>query len=96
MIEYDKRKGWRGPLLNKTYSKKWSEGLEKYDLENSINWKIAIVRKISKFSVEIETQDKIKGVIEYSDISWTKKDFDELLKVNDVIYVEKIIIINLA
>ena len=91
LIEYDKRKGWRGPLLNKTYSKKWSEGLEKYDLENSINWKIAIVRKISKFSLEIETFDKIKGVIEYSDISWTKKDFDELLRVNDVIYVEKII-----
>ena len=91
LIEYDKRKGWRGPLLNKTYSKKWSEGLKKYDLENSINWKIAIVRKISKFSVEIETQDKTKGVIEYSDISWTKKDFDELLRTNDVIYVEKII-----
>ena len=91
LIEYDKRKGWRGPLLNKTYSKKWSEGLEKYDLENSINWKIAIVRKISKFSLEIETFDKIKGVIEFSDISWTKKDFDELLRVNDVIYVEKII-----
>jgi len=91
LIEYDKRKGWRGPLLNKTYSKKWSEGLEKYDLENSIKWKTAIVRKISKFSVEIETHDKIKGVIEYSDISWTKKDFDELLRVNDVIYVEKII-----
>ena len=89
LMEYDKRKGWRGPLLNKTYSKKWYEGLEKYDLENSINWKIAIVRKISKFSVEIETQDKIKGLIEYSDISWTKKDFDELLRVNDVIYVEK-------
>jgi len=34
LIEYDKRKGWRGPLLNKTYSKKWSEGLEKYHLEN--------------------------------------------------------------
>ena len=91
LIEYDKRKGWRGPLLNKTYSKKWFEGLEKYDLENSINWEIAIVRKISKFSAEIETHDKIKGVIEYSDISWTKKDFDELLRVNDVIYVEKII-----
>ncbi|MDC3391258.1 PBP1A family penicillin-binding protein [Candidatus Pelagibacter sp.] len=91
LIEYDKRKGWRGPLLNKTYSKKWSEGLEKYHLENSINWKIAIVRKISKFSAEIETQDKIKGVIEYSGISWTKKDFDELLRVNDVIYVEKIL-----
>jgi len=90
LIKYDKRKGWRGPILNKTYSKKWHEGLEKYYLENSIDWNIAIVRKISKFSVEIETQDQIKGIIEYSDISWTKKEFGELLKENDVVYVKKI------
>ena len=90
LIKYDKRKGWRGPILNKSYSKNWYKGLEKYNLENSINWNIAIVRKISKFSVEIETQYKTKGTIEYSDISWTKKEFDELLKENDIVYVKKI------
>ncbi len=90
LIKYDRRKGWRGPLLNKTYSKKWFEGLEKYELENSIGWKIVIVKKISKFFVEIETKDKIKGKIEYSNISWTKKEFDELFKEGDIIYVEKI------
>ncbi len=90
LIEYDKRKGWRGPLLNKNYSKKWYKGLEKYNLEKSINWKIAIITKISKFSSEIETEDKVKGVIDYSDISWTKKEFDELLKEGDVVYVEEI------
>ena len=90
LIKYDKRKGWRGPILNKNYSKNWHENLEKYDLEGSINWNIAIVKKISKFSAEIETEDKTKGVIEYGDVSWTKKEFDQLLKEGDVIYVEKI------
>ena len=90
LIKYDKRKGWRGPILNKTYSKKWHSGLEKYYLESSINWDIAIIRKISKFSAEIETQDDLKGTIEYSDISWTKKEFDELFKENDVVYVQRI------
>ncbi len=90
LIKYDKRKGWRGPILNKNYSKNWHENLEKYDLEGSINWNIAIVKKISKFSAEIETKDKTKGVIEYGDVSWTKKEFDQLLKEGDVIYVEKI------
>jgi len=90
LINYDKRKGWRGPILNKKYSKKWHNGLEKYYLESSINWDIAIIRKISKFSVEIETQDNTKGIIEYSDISWTKKEFDELFKENDVVYVQRI------
>ena len=90
LIKYDKRKGWRGPLLNKTYSKAWDKDLEKYNLESSINWEIAIVRKISKFSAEIETKNKLKGIIEYSDVSWTKKEIDELLKKGDIIYVEKI------
>jgi len=90
LILYDKRKGWRGALLNKNYGPKWHDDLEKYELEKSINWKIAIVKKITKFIVEIETNEKVKGTIDYSEISWTKKDFDELFKVGDVIYVENI------
>ncbi len=90
LIAYDKRKGWRGPLINKINIKNWSDDLENYDLESSIDWNIAIVKKISKFSVEIETKDKIKGLIEFQDISWTKKEFNELLKRGDVIYVKHI------
>ncbi len=90
LIKYDKRKGWRGALTNKIYNKKWHEGLKKYELEKSINWEIAIIKKIDKFSVEIETKDKVKGTIEYKDISWTKKEFDEILKLGDVVYVEQI------
>ncbi len=89
LIAYDKRKGWRGPLTNKVYNSEWKKDLEKYKLENSINWKLAIVKKINKFSAEIETEDNIKGIIEYQSISWTKKEFNKLLKPGDVIYVEK-------
>ncbi len=89
LIAYDKRKGWRGPLTKKIYNSEWKKDLEKYKLENSINWKLAIVKKINKFSAEIETEDNIKGVIEYQSISWTKKEFNKLLKPGDVIYVEK-------
>ena len=56
LILYDKRKGWRGPLDNKNYKKDWFKDLEKFQLENSINWEIAIVKKINKFSAEIETK----------------------------------------
>jgi len=87
---YDRRKGWRGALSNKNYNSKWSEGLEKYKLEKSINWKVSIIKKIEKFSVEIETQDGFDGIIEYSDISWTKKEFDELFSLGDIVYVKKI------
>ncbi len=90
LIRYDRRKGWRGVLLNKSYTKNWFDGLKKYELEKSINWTIAIVKKIDQFSAEIETKDNIQGVIEYKDISWTKKEFDELLRLGDIIYVKKI------
>ena len=89
LIEYDKRKGWRGPIKNVKFDKNWSKNLEQYELEKSINWKIAIVKKVEKFSIKIETKDKLEGVIKYSDITWTKKELDDLLKVGDIIYVKQ-------
>ena len=90
LIEYDKRKGWRGPLTNKNFNNNWSQNLDKYRLENSIKWKIAIVKKLNQFSAEIQTIDRIDGLIEYSEISWTKKEISELLEEGDIIYVENI------
>jgi len=90
LVAYDKRKGWRGPLSNKNYSENWNNDLKKYNLENSIDWKLAIVKKLNKFSVEIQTEDKHEGIIEFQDISWTKKEFGELLNVGDIVYVKKI------
>ena len=90
LISYDKRKGWHGVLTNKKYEPDWFKDLDKFKLEKSINWQLAIVKVIDKFSVEIETQKKLKGIVEYSDITWTKKEFNELLNVGDVIFVKKI------
>ena len=90
LVNYDKRKGWRGPLLNRKNLNNWYEGLKELGLEKSINWNLAIIKKINKFSVEIETENKLKGFIKYENISWTKKEFNELLKVGDVVYVERL------
>ena len=91
LILYDKRKGWRGSLSNKTYKKKWYQNLEKFELEKSINWELAIVKKINQFSANIETKKEFNGIIEYKNISWTKREFQELFSVGDIIYVKKII-----
>ena len=90
LVDYDRRKGWRGPINNKNLNNKWSENLDEHEIEKSINWKIAIVKKINKFSAEIETRDKKKGIINYKDITWTKKEFDNLFKIGDIIYVKQI------
>jgi len=89
LVEYDKRKGWRGSLTNKKLNDKWTEGLEKFKLEKSIGWDLAIVKRIDKFEAIIETTNKHTGIIDYEDINWTRKNFNKLFKVGDVIYVEK-------
>jgi len=87
---YDRRKGWRGPLTNKKNLDDWNNDLEKYKLEKSIGWQLAIINKVNKFNTLIKTIKDEAGVIDYENISWTKKEFDELFKKGDVIYVKKI------
>ena len=90
LISYDKRKGWHGVLENKKNDSNWSKDLSNHQLEKSLNWKIAIIKKIRQFSVEIELSNKSDGIIEYKDVSWTKKEFNDLFKVGDLIYVQNI------
>ena len=90
LIEFDKKKGWRGPLLKKNLNSEWSKNLSKYKLEESINWKLSIIKKINRFSVDIETIEGTQGQIEFSSIDWTKKNFEEMFEVGDIIYAENI------
>ena len=87
---YDRRKGWRGALTNKKNSKNWKKNLDKFKLEKSIGWDIAIVKKINKFSTIIETEKNLTGTINYESISWSKKEFNDLFNIGDIIYVKKI------
>ncbi len=91
LIAYDQRKGWRGPIANIKYDKNWFKKIDKkHLLEKSIYWKIAIVKKVRKFEVTIETMDRLNGIITYKDIAWTKKEFENLLNVGDIIYVQNL------
>ncbi|MDC0328695.1 PBP1A family penicillin-binding protein [Candidatus Pelagibacter sp.] len=90
LISYDKRRGWRGPLIRNKKTTNWKDNLDKFRLEKSINWNLAIVKKIDKFFIEIETEDGLSGIIKYENISWIKKEFDEILKVGDIIYAENL------
>ncbi len=87
--EFDKRKGWRGALTNKKY-KNWKKDLSKFYLEKSLEWELAIVKRIDKFETVIETQNNKIGIINFNDIDWTRKEFKSLFKKNDIIYVKEI------
>jgi len=87
--KYDKRRGWRGPLLNKKINGDWKKGLEKFNIEKSIGWEIAIVKRVDKFETVIETTGNKIGVINNEDINWTRKNLNKIFKIGDLIYVKR-------
>ena len=88
---YDRRKGWRGPLINKKNYNNWEEKIQKFELEKSIGWELAVIKKINKFDTIISTiNNKEDGKINYKTIAWTKKEFNQLFKEEDIVYVKKI------
>ena len=90
LVNYDKRKGWRGPLARDKKLDNWKDKIDQFRLEKSINWDLAIIKKIDKFYIDIETENNLNGIIKYENISWIKKEFNEILKVGDIVYVESI------
>ncbi len=87
--EFDKRKGWRGPLSNQKKHKNWKEELSKLSLEKSLGWELAVVKRIDKFETIIETRAGDNGIINFSDVDWTRKEFKNLFKKGDIIFVKK-------
>tara|TARA_Y100000590_G_scaffold7098_1_gene9120 strand:+ start:2931 stop:5288 length:2358 start_codon:yes stop_codon:yes gene_type:complete len=88
--EYDKRHGWRGPIVNLD-TIEWKSKIEKFIPDRSLNWELAKVIDLSKLKARIETTNNEIGFIDFKNINWTRKNsFEDLLKLNDIIYVKKI------
>ena len=88
--DYDKRHGWRGPIKNMP-QQDWEKDILSYIPDRSLNWKLAKVIDVKKLITQIKISNKEIGFIELKNINWTrKKSFEDLFKVNDIIYVKKI------
>jgi penicillin-binding protein 1A len=87
---YDRRHGWRGPITNLNLVE-WQKNIKNFIPDKSLNWKIAKVIDVNQLSLKIEIENKQIGFIDFKNIKWTrKKSFEDLLKLNDIIYVKKI------
>tara|TARA_B100000686_G_scaffold39437_2_gene40836 strand:- start:921 stop:3284 length:2364 start_codon:yes stop_codon:yes gene_type:complete len=88
--EYDRRHGWRGPITNLNLPE-WQKNIKEFIPDKSLNWKLAKVIDVNQFTVKIEIENKEIGFIDFKNVSWTKKkSFEDLLDLNDIIYVKKI------
>jgi len=89
--EYDKRKGWRGPIANIFLDKNWEEILKTINLDVTLGWKIAQVLNVNEYTTEVSLiKTKQKNQIFFENFKWTKrKNFNDLFKAGDLIFLKK-------
>ncbi len=101
---YDRRHGWRGAIKNISLQGNWREEFQKEEIPAGADreWYLAVVKSLENNKAIIETQAGLSGEIPLSVLTWARKTLkdqqvgaqpkkvDEVLKVGDVILVEKI------
>ncbi len=94
--DYDRRRGWRGPITNKIKNKNWKKKIENLKLDPTLNWKIAEIKSLNNSEINftiLDTKENIKkGNLKYKNIKWTlrnKKNISERHKIGDIIFIKK-------
>ncbi len=88
---YDRRHGWRGPITNASRDRDWKNTIQKIDIDETLNWKIAEVLQVEDYESIIKLiKDNSKSKMIFKDLGWTRtKNFKQLLEVGDLIFVKK-------
>ena len=94
--DYDRRQGWRGPIVNKIKNKNWKKIIAQYKLDPTLDWHLAEIISLDDTKILFETIDKkkeiIKGNIDINNIKWTvpkNKLIKDIHKIGDIIFVKK-------
>ena len=93
--DYDKRRGWRGPIANKLKNKNWKNKVSQYKLDPTLDWKIAEIISLNENEIRFKTFSKgkfIEGTVNLKDIKWTlrqNKLIQEIHEIGDIFFVKK-------
>ena len=94
--EYDRRRGWRGPVTNTIRNKNWKNSIKKYKLDPTLNWDFAEIISLNEDNIEFkiinDDKNNIKSNLDFKNIKWTipkKKLIKDIHKVGDIIFVKK-------
>ena len=58
--DYDRRKGWRGPITNKIKNKNWQKIVSEYKLDPTLNWKFTEIISLDENKIEFEAINEKK------------------------------------
>ena len=94
--DYDRRRGWRGAITNKFKTKNWKNKIEQYQLDPTLEWRIAEITYVDNVEIKFKTIDKNnmseQGTLSLDYIKWTlrqKKTIQETHKIGDIFFVKK-------
>ena len=88
---YDRRHGWRGPILNTKSNTGWQEKLNKKKIDPSLKWNFAEITNVDDLEINFKILNKKnQGTIKVKNLKWAiNKTIYDSFKINDVIYVNK-------
>tara|TARA_Y100000768_G_scaffold111526_1_gene82128 strand:- start:9981 stop:12344 length:2364 start_codon:yes stop_codon:yes gene_type:complete len=94
--DYDRRRGWRGPITNKLKNKNWKNKISQFKLDPTLNWYFAEITSLDENQIRFKIIDKKKDVINgklvYQKVKWTipkNKSIKDVHKIGDVIFIKK-------
>ena len=105
LVAYDRRHGYRGPVLRSAASGDWKKGLASVPLPpgaSDVGWKLAVVLAVPAGAAEIGLADGSSGVIPLDELRWARRvlpdggmgpvpaDPAAALAPGDVVLVEKL------
>ena len=88
---YDRRHGWRGPILNTKLDSNWKKKIKEKKLDPSLKWEFAEIVEVKDLEIIFNVLNQKKNIIiKASDIKWAiKNTIYDSFKINDVIFVHK-------
>ena len=94
--DYDRRRGWRGPVTNKLTNKNWKKIISQNKLDPTLNWQLVEIVSFENNEIKFKTiHDKKKNITEtltYKNLKWSipkKKIIKDVHKIGDIIFVKK-------
>ena len=88
---YDRRHGWRGSITNKFEDKEWKKKLDNYNLDPTLNWKIAEIIEIKENYLVLKSEKNSNIRVYKSNLNWAikNKDIKDIFEIGDLVFIKK-------
>ena len=94
--DYDRRRGWKGPITNKLKNKNWKKIISQYKLDPTLNWQLVEIISLENNDIKFKTiyanKENITEILTYKNLKWSipkKKLTKNVHKIGDIIFVKK-------